>query len=161
MKFKYMLWFVIAALTFTACGANAPDEPVIVIDDPWVRAAIVIEEDSQDASEEEMAMASSTSAAYMVIRNQGKQEDRLIAAYGDVSEFVELHTTETRNGVSMMAKVNGIDIPGRRNISLESGGLHIMLIKLNRDLRPGDTVELTLEFEKSGRIPVQAEVRAP
>ena len=161
MKYKLFILFIFAALLLNACGANAPDEPVIVIEDPWVRAAIVIEEDSQDASEEDMAMASSTSAAYMRIRNEGKQDDRLIAVHGDVSKFVELHTTETRNGVSMMAKVNAIDIPGRRSVTLESGGLHVMLIKLNQDLRPGDTVELTLEFEKSGQIPVQAEVRAP
>lgn len=161
MEYKFIIFFVFATLILSACGANAPDEPVIVIEDPWVRAAVVLEESSQDATEEDMAMASSTSAAYMRIRNQGKQDDRLIAIHSDVSEFVEMHTTETRNGVSMMAKVNGIDIPGRRSVSLESGGLHIMLIKLNKDLRPGDSVELTLEFEKSGQIPIQAEVRAP
>jgi copper(I)-binding protein len=121
----------------------------------------VLEDNSQDATEEDMAIASSTSATYMRIRNQGKQDDRLIAFHSNVSEFVEIHTTETRNGVSMMAKVSGSDIPGRRTVTLESGGLHIMLIKLKKDLRPEDSLELVLEFENSGQIPFKAEVRAP
>jgi copper(I)-binding protein len=37
----------------------------------------------------------------------------------------------------------------------------VMLVGLNRELRPGDTVALTLEFERAGSVDVRAQVRAP
>ena len=36
---------------------------------------------------------------------------------------------------------------------------HLMLIGLKRALTPGQTVNLTLEFERAGRITTRAEVR--
>ncbi|MCK4899380.1 MAG: copper chaperone PCu(A)C, partial [Anaerolineales bacterium] len=54
-----------------------------------------------------------------------------------------------------------VDVPARGQVELKPGGLHIMLIGLSRDLKAGDQVSLSLGFEKSGEIKVEAEVRAP
>jgi copper(I)-binding protein len=55
----------------------------------------------------------------------------------------------------------GIDIPANGQVELKPGGFHVMLIGLTRDLNVGDSVQLTLTFEKAGQIPVTAQVRQP
>ena len=59
-----------------------------------------------------------------------------------------------------MNSVDGIDLPAGRTLSLETGGYHAMLINIADPLQPGDTVTLTLIFEKAGEIEITAEVRA-
>jgi periplasmic copper chaperone A len=58
-----------------------------------------------------------------------------------------------------MGAVGGIDIPANGQIALAPGGFHAMLIGITRDLRAGDTLNLTLTFEKAGMIQVKALVR--
>jgi hypothetical protein len=42
---------------------------------------------------------------------------------------------------------------------MKPGGHHIMLLGLRRDLKPGDTVKVTLVFEKAGPMSIEAPVR--
>lgn len=155
---------LLLAVLLAACSSG-PEEATIVIEDPWARPGQMKMAGEgggmdMDSEGEGMAMAG-TSAIFMTIRNDGREDDRLVSVSGDVAEFVEIHTTETRDGVTMMAQIPGIDIPGGEEVVLERGGLHIMLINLNRDLSEGDTVTVELQFEQSGSQTVTAEVRAP
>ncbi len=115
-------------------------QPKIEVKDAWVR---------------EVPPTSKMSAAYMIIENKGKEADRLVDASNNVSEITELH--ETVEG--RMRRVKAIEIPAGGKVELKPGGLHIMLINLKKPLKEGDTVELTLKFEKSGEVKVQAPVR--
>ncbi len=67
----------------------------------------------------------------------------------------------TPEGFAMMGmrEVPGIDLPAGEVVALEPGGLHVMLIGLVDDLRPGDTFDLTLSFEQAGERTVSVEVR--
>lgn len=67
----------------------------------------------------------------------------------------------TPEGFAMMGmrEVGSIDVPAGSTVSLEPGGLHIMLIGLATDLQPGDTYDLTLVFEAAGERTVTVEVR--
>lgn len=58
-----------------------------------------------------------------------------------------------------MRQVERIELPAGTTVSLEPGGLHIMLLDLVADLSAGDEFELTLEFEKAGTMTVIALVR--
>ena len=42
---------------------------------------------------------------------------------------------------------------------LKPGGLHVMLINLKQELVPGKKITLTLNFEISGPITIEAEIR--
>jgi len=156
---------VLAAVSLAACSSG-PEEATIVLEDVWARPGqmkMAGEGEEMEMDSEEgggMAMAG-TSAIFMNIRNDGRQDDRLVGVSGDAAEFVEIHTTETRDGVTMMAQIPGIDIPGGDEVVLEKGGLHIMLINLHQDLNEGDTVTVLLEFQESGPQTITAEVRAP
>ncbi|MEJ5339699.1 MAG: copper chaperone PCu(A)C [Aquificaceae bacterium] len=125
------------ALTFAVVALA---QPKIELKDAWVR---------------EVPPTSKMSAAYMVIENKGKEADRLLDASNNASEITELH--ETAEG--KMRRVRAIEVPAGGKVELKPGGLHIMLINLKKPLKEGDTVELTLKFEKSGEVKVQAPVR--
>jgi hypothetical protein len=100
-------------------------------------------------------------AAYMMIKNEGGAADKLLRAESDVAEAVELHMSEMKDGVMSMHPVDYIEIPAEGQTELKPGGLHIMLIGLRQELNVGEKLTMKLEFEQSGIVTVEAEVRAP
>lgn len=100
------------------------------------------------------------SAVYLVVENPGGA-DRLIGASisPPISRTVELHVTEMTNGQMAMRPVEGWDVPPTGMLELKPAGNHVMLIGLTRQLKVGDTISLTLKFQKAGEIKVDAPVR--
>ncbi|MYB39977.1 copper chaperone PCu(A)C [Candidatus Saccharibacteria bacterium] len=96
-------------------------------------------------------------AAWLTIRNAGG-EDRLVGAESPAAERVELHTHIHEGGVTMMRKVEAIDLPAGGETVLESGGDHLMLFGLKGGLKAGDRFPLTLLFEKAGALTVEVRV---
>jgi copper(I)-binding protein len=103
---------------------------------------------------------SASGAAFMVIDNPGGEADRLIAASTDAAERAELHThLEDANGVMRMIHVEeGFELPADGGITLQRGGMHVMLLGLTEPLEQGDTVSITLTFEKAGDVTVDVPV---
>ena len=159
---RSIIALVLVILVLTACSSG-PEEATIVIEEPWARPGQMkmAGEGMEMESEGGGMVMPGTSAIFMTIRNDGREDDRLVGVTGDAAGLGEVHTTETRDGVTMMAKIPGIDIPGGDEVVLERGGLHIMLINIVEDLVEGDSVTVELQFEKSGSQTVTAEVRAP
>jgi copper(I)-binding protein len=56
---------------------------------------------------------------------------------------------------------NGLEVPAQDEVLLKPGGYHVMLIGIQRDLAVGDAFTLDLQFEKSGSLRVEPEVREP
>lgn len=73
------------------------------------------------------------------------------------SEVHESYTTE--DGLSGMRPAEKLVIPPGEILKLEPGGFHLMLMSLERDLQPGDSLMLTLQFAQAGTITRQAMVR--
>ncbi len=84
--------------------------------------------------------------------------DRLIGASSPVATKVELHETVMEEGVMKMREVQGLPIPAGAVVTLQPGGLHIMLMNLKQPLKEADSVELTLVFEKAGAVTTTAKV---
>lgn len=168
-----MIVLILAIIGMAGCAPSAPQEPQITVEEPWARAASAMEMDSEGgmgaASDSGTEMegsagmqgAGGTSAAYMVLKNSGREADRLLEVQTDVAEVVETHLSEERDGVMVMSQVEGIDVPAQGQTELKPGGLHIMLINLTQDLKPGETINLTLIFEKSDPIQIAVPVREP
>lgn len=99
-------------------------------------------------------------AAFMVIENHGAEADRLVAAESDVAERVELHThAEDAQGVMRMVEVEGgIEVPAGGRALLERGGYHVMFLGLTRNLAHGDRVQVTLTFERGGKVELEVPV---
>ena len=99
-------------------------------------------------------------AAFMQITNQSGQDDVLIAAQTDASAMTELHThIEDGDGVMIMRQIEGgIKLAAGETILMKRGGDHVMLMGLNDSLDSGETVKITLTFEKVGDIVVDVPV---
>jgi copper(I)-binding protein len=106
------------------------------------------------------AMGGNT-AIYFIVVNTGPTPDTLIKASSNVAKMVELHQTRMEGGVMRMDHVPHIEVPAEGSTELKPGGLHLMVMGLKRDLKPGDTVNVTLQFEPGGEITVAATVRQP
>jgi periplasmic copper chaperone A len=100
------------------------------------------------------------SAAFMGLTN-GTGEDRaLVGAESPTADVVELHTHVMDGGMMRMRRVDKIDLPAGQTVTLKPGGLHIMLIGLKGQLKPGERIDLTLIYDDGGRVSVTAPVRA-
>jgi hypothetical protein len=105
----------------------------------------------------EPARAGSATAVYVYVDNSGGQ-DRLVDIESPVADRAELHETRTEDGTAVMYVVGSLPVPASGATSLVPGGAHLMLVGLRDDLRPGERVPLTLRFDRSGTIEVQATV---
>ncbi|MBN1565855.1 MAG: copper chaperone PCu(A)C [Anaerolineae bacterium] len=163
-----MALLLIASLA--ACGDdeanNTQTGPALTVNEPWVRATIPMASEESGETEGESTESGETggvTGAFMTIANTGNEADTLIRASVDASiaGTVEIHeTTIDENDVMKMRPVEGIEIPADGNAVLKPGSYHIMLLNVQRDLNPGDTVQITLEFASGQTLTVDAEVRA-
>lgn len=101
-----------------------------------------------------------TAASFMLIENHGATDDRLIAAASDAAKKVELHThKQDSNGVMAMMEIEGgIALPAGGSHLLQRGADHVMLMGLTAPLQDGDSVQITLQFEKSGDLTITVPV---
>ena len=106
---------------------------VLTVNDPYVRA---------------VPPGQPNSAAFMGLVNGTGAPRALVGGRSDVAEVVELHTHTMEDGMMKMRRVERIDLPAGETVTLDPGGLHVMLIGLKRGLKPGDQIDLTLD---SGR----------
>ncbi len=60
-----------------------------------------------------------------------------------------------------MQPVDSVPVPAGETVELKPGGYHVMLLDVQKELVPGDTIEVTLTFELAGEVTVTAEVREP
>ncbi len=96
---------------------------------------------------------------YLLIKNTGTLNDRLLSITSDSAQQVMLHQSSVdANGVASMKMVMSIDVPAGGQVELKPGGFHIELGGLAPGLKVGDTITLQLKFEQAGVIPVQAQV---
>jgi len=123
---------------------------------PALSAEITI----HDAYARASGASAKSGAIFMTIENTGEADDRLIAAKTDFAMKAELHThIEDTNGVMMMREVEGgfaIQSQGRH--SLKRGGDHVMLMGITKPLTQGESLTLTLTFEKAGEVVVDVPV---
>ncbi|MCA9879089.1 MAG: copper chaperone PCu(A)C [Thermomicrobiales bacterium] len=101
-----------------------------------------------------------TAAAFMVIHNDGSEDDVLLGGETGVANVVEVHEMADVDGVMEMRPLaDGLTIPAGGEETLQPGGYHIMLIGLTEDLTNGKTYELTLHFEHTGEVTIPVTVR--
>ncbi|SEA50062.1 MAG: copper chaperone PCu(A)C [Candidatus Thiothrix putei] len=99
------------------------------------------------------------SASFMTLVNSSDSDHSIKSAASPVATTVELHTHTNNNGVMEMRQVPQIDVPAKGRTELKPGGLHVMLIGLTKDLKVGETAQLTLTFEDGSTTTVEAPIQ--
>lgn len=106
------------------------------------------------------ASVSMNGAGFLTIQSKG-EADRLIGFRSALVKRPELHTHINDNGIMKMRQVEAIDVPAGGEVALRPGGLHLMMMGLTGHLTEGDTVDVTLIFEKAGDVEVKLPVKKP
>ena len=99
------------------------------------------------------------SAAFFVIKNNSDKNIAITSANSDIAEKNELHTHIKENQMMKMMKIEKLVVPAKSSLELKSGGDHVMLIGLKKELKAGDEISLELSFsdgdKKSIKVPVK------
>jgi len=134
---------LIATLILTACVAGSTG-PQVSVEDAWARP---------------VPAAGGNGAIFFQLVNTGNEADQLVGGETPAAGTVEVHQTKMEEGVMKMEHISGLEVPAKGEVVLKPGGYHVMLIDVNQPLAPGDTLPITLRFEKSGEMKMDVEVR--
>ena len=116
----------------------------MTVEDPWGRPS----------------PSSAENAAFYMQLDGAAEDDLLMSASSSACSVVELHETQMSDGVmSMQHLPQGIPVPAGETVALEPGGLHVMCMGVQSPFAVGDMIEVGLEFENSGSMTVEAEIR--
>ena len=103
------------------------------VENPWVRAT---------------PGGAKVGGGYLTIKNDGTSSP--------IAEKLELNELSSENGVmKMRALPNGLQINPGQTVTLKPGGYHIMFVGLNKPLKQGDHVPVTLNFANAGTVNVE------
>jgi copper(I)-binding protein len=134
-----------ASLMFSA-GVLAGAADNVSVQDPYVRLA---------------PPNAPATGAFMVIKNNGDKDVKVVKADNPASKVTELHTHINDGGVMKMRPVPSIDIKAKGEAVLMPGGLHVMMIDLKAPMKEGDVVPITLSFDDGSTKQVDAKVVRP
>ncbi len=95
---------------------------------------------------------------YMSLRNTGTRPLRLTGARSASFGKVMLHRSEVIGGMARMVHVDTITVPPGGSVRFAPGGYHLMLMQ-GRDVKPGDSVDIDLQFAGHAPLPVSFQVR--
>lgn len=119
------------ALALAALGLSTTAAAQVTITEAWARGTVP----QQRAS-----------GAFMQITAQ--EDVRLTGGSTPVAGSVQVHDMVMQDNVMRMRHMNeGLRIAAGQTVQLKPGSYHIMFMDLRQQLKGGDTVALTLEFE--------------
>ena len=101
----------------------------------------------------------SPAAGYLIIENRSARSVELVGVETVAAERTEIHVMEHRDGKMTMRITDAVTVPADGQVALLSGGTHLMLMGLRRELKAGDEVALVLRFADDTVKRVVAPVR--
>jgi len=149
---------VTALAGLAACGddstASEPNDDAtsavaasVSVSEPWARGTV----GSTDPT---------MSAAFMLLENPSDEDITLETASSDVAGRTELHEMAMKDGQMVMQRTEGgITIEAGKDMLLQPGGYHVMLMDLKRELAPGEEIEIELGFSDGSSVTVTVPVK--
>jgi copper(I)-binding protein len=118
----------------------------VSVSQPWVRASVP---------------AAKATGAFMLLKST--RDARLIEVRTSVAD-AEIHEMVMDGQMMKMHQIAGLDLPAGQEVKLASGGYHIMLMNLKRQMKEGETVPMTLVIQypdkKTESIAVAVPIKA-
>lgn len=116
----------------------------VSVSEPWIRATVP---------------AQKVTGAFM--RLQSPAPARLVGVQSEVAGRAELHEMAMEGQTMRMRRVEAIELPAGKPVNLASGGYHIMLMDLKRQVKEGESVELTLQVQDAAGKRQDVKVNVP
>jgi copper(I)-binding protein len=127
-----------------ASFVSLPALAQVSVSDPWVRATVPQQK---------------VAGAFMQLKSA--KPAKLVGVKTPVAGRVELHQMAMEGQTMRMRAVDAIDLPAGQTVNLASGGYHVMLFDLQRQLKEGEQVPLTLTVADAAGKRETVEVSAP
>jgi copper(I)-binding protein len=150
MKIRFVSFLVIGLILLSALSACAPQAtpaPSVSVESVWGKPS----------------STAGAGAFFMVIKNTGSVDDKLVSVKSSACMMTELHQmVKAADGTMQMQLVSdGIVVPASGQLELKSGSYHIMCMKMAADkIVAGAKPILELTFEKSGAQSVTVDMRS-
>lgn len=133
-----------AVLGMVVCACSAIVQAAdVVVSDAWAK---------------ETLPGQKVGAVYLTIKSAAAA--RLVGGATARAGRVEIHEMRHEGDVMKMRKIDALALPAGSAVTLAPGATHLMLMDLAQPLKPGETVQLSLEIEQAGKRSA-LEVSAP
>jgi copper(I)-binding protein len=116
---------------FLATTVYASGESTLELENAWVRV---------------LPPTQSNTAAYVTVRNTGPAAVRITGASAGLAGRVELHDSVAVEGMQRMQQQPFVDVPPGAQVEFAPGGLHLMLLGLERMPAAGEAIQLCLQL---------------
>ncbi len=133
---RFLLAMVCLGLVAVPPGVADPLSPgeggdAVQVHDAWVRA---------------MPPGQTRTAAYLTVHNPGPGAVTVTGARADVAGRTEMHNSLEVDGMMRMEPVAELPVPAGARVAFSPGGLHLMLMDLQRVPAVGERVSVCLEI---------------
>lgn len=146
MKTSNLAGWLLAGLLAGAAPlpALAAADAGVTVTAPWIRATV-----------------GQASATGVFMQITARHDARLLAVKSPAGR-AEIHQMAMTGQTMTMRPVDGVDLPAGQAVNLSSGGLHVMLMDLKRQMKEGDSVAVTLVVREKGKKQAEnVEVKVP
>ena len=126
---------VSAALLVAMIGRPAfAASPAVTISGAWIR----------------YLPAGVPAGGFFTLHNDGTKPVTLTGASSPGCAMIEIHKTENMGGMDRMEAVTKIDVAPGGTLVFAPGGYHLMCMNPTSAIKPGGSVQVTLEFADGG-----------
>lgn len=136
---------ILAALLLGFVASSASADSDIQVKDVWVQTA---------------PPGVKVMAAYLEVKNTGKQQQVLTGVSSPAFGKIEIHRSVIHGNMAHMEHQKELPVPPGTSVLLQQGGLHLMLMGVKKPLAAGDQVPMTFVFGNGAKISVSAIVRS-
>lgn len=132
---------VILAALLSPVAASAGE---LTVTDAWIRAL----------------PPSVPSGGYFTLHNSGAGPVTLTGAASPACGMLMLHKSENHGGMGSMEDVIRVAVPAGGSVAFAPGGYHLMCMQAGPAIKPGNTVDVTLQFAGGAAITTAFTVRS-
>lgn len=128
----------------SSAAATPAEASSLSMTDPWVKSA-----------------KTGMTAAFGTLVNKGTSDITVVSATSEITSGMELHETVKNDdgAMAMQPKEGGFTIPAGGQHKLTPGGDHLMIMDLNRALKPGEKVIISLTMSDESKTKIDATVK--
>ncbi len=144
LGYRRLACLLLAAGGLTLGAATHAEPAAVTISDAWVRA---------------LPPTQRNTAAYLQVHNPGAAPVRITGGSTALAEAVEIHESVSEDGIMRMRQLQALSLAPGETRELAPGGVHLMLLGLERMPAPGDTLSLCLTVEGADPVCSDAPVR--
>ena len=134
------------AETTAAVAQPAPAQPTLAVAEGWATPT---------------PKGAKAAAGFFTVANTGTAGDRLVSATSPRAKSIEIHEMEMTGAKMKMRPSQGLDVPAGGTVALNDKGNHLMFIGVDEPFKDGESVPVTLTFEKSGEVQTTLTVKKP